>query len=95
MRDIAVLLHLSQGRTALAETSTHSAATGKFSCYVCGYDTRKNPDSPEENRKEGWVEEEGIGTRHESTRECMKLINYFIDRLYYLERPHHREDSKK
>lgn len=83
----------------MAETRKDGAPTGTtYECYVCGYDTRRNPFSKETDRHgrpkdDGvGVYQKGIGVRHETTKECMKIINHYIDNRLHLSRPRHRED---
>lgn len=83
----------------MAEARKDGAPPGTtYECYVCGYDTRRNPWSENRDRHgrpkdDGvGVYVEGIGVRHESTQKCMKIINHFQDQRLDLSRPRHRED---
>lgn len=83
----------------MAKTRADGAPTGTpYACYVCGYDTRWNPWSKEKDnhgrpKNDGvGVYTEGIGVRHTSTQQCMKIIDHFMDQRLDLSRPRHRED---
>lgn len=85
----------------MAETRKDGAPPGTvYECYVCGYDTRHNPWSKNKDRHgrpkdDGvGVYEKGIGVRHQTTQDCMRIMNYFIDHRLDLSRPRHREDAK-
>ena len=83
----------------MAEARQDGAPSGTpYECYVCSYDTRWNPWSKNKDKhgrpKNDGVGEytEGIGVRHKTTEDCMKIINHFIDQRLDLSRPRHRED---
>lgn len=82
----------------MAEARADGAPPGtSYQCYVCGYDTRTNPFSKEKDKHgkpkdDGvGVYEKGIGVRHQSTKDCMKIINHFLDQRLHLSVVRHRE----
>lgn len=61
-----------------------------YECFTCGYDTRRNPWSENKDhhgrpKDDGvGIYIEGVGVKHKTVAECMKIMNHFIDQKYDL-----------
>ena len=74
----------------MAPTHQKKVRGVSYQCYVCGYDIRQKADGSKGEPQGDYTPK--IGFKHTTPKECMKIINYYLDHRLYLDRPHHRED---
>lgn len=79
----------------MAQTREDGAPPGtSYACIRCGYDIRWNDAFTKKETPKG-VYVKKVGVTHKTEQDCMKAINWHIDRRFYLDTPHHREEASQ